>query len=168
MFIVNAVHVHFLFFKLTFLNLHVSSFFQISGNRFQDFLSNLGTILKNSDVQNPTIILDNAPVHNGAFCDDIEIRFLPPYSPFLNPIENVFSTFKLKIRALLREDGTVQRLAAAPQGQSIAEHRMSVLKDLATTTIEDQDTLSGEKVTHMCTHVMQYMHRCFAMADIFS
>lgn len=122
--------------------------------------------MKNLDVQNPTIIVDNAPVHNGAFCDNIPIKFLPPYSPFLNPIENAFSVFKLKVRALLREDNTNQRLSAIPSGRSIAEHRISVLHDLASTAIEDQETLSGEKITNMCSHVMQYMHRCFAMADI--
>ena len=117
-------------------------------------------------MQNPIIVMYNAPAHCGAFCDNIPVKFLPPHSPFLNPIENAFSVFKPKIRAIFHEDDAVQRLAAVPQGRSIAEHRISVLHDLATTIIEDQDTLSSEKVTHMCNHVMQYMHRCFAMADI--
>lgn len=117
-------------------------------------------------MQNPTIVMDNAPVHNGAYCGDIPVKFLPPYSPFLNPIENAFSVFKLKIRAVLRQDETLERLAEVPQGRSVAEHRISVLHELATTIIEDQETLSSDKITHMCTHVMQYMHRCFIMADI--
>ena len=47
------------------------------------------------------------------------------------------------------QNDTIQRLTAIPHGQSIAEHRLSVLHDLASTNIENQHTLSGEKITHV-------------------
>ena len=51
------------------------------------------------------MILDNLPAHKGAAVRNAvqaagaELRFLPPYSPDFNPIENAFS----KLKALLRK-----------------------------------------------------------------
>ena len=57
-------------------------------------------------------------------------------------------------------------IASVPVGLSTAEHRIRVLHDLATGILEDQETVSSSNVDHMCTHVMRYMHRCLALADI--
>ena len=53
--------------------------------------------------------MDNCGIHKSEDsikeqCDDndIELKFLPPYSPELNPIENVFSIIKGNIKKLLR------------------------------------------------------------------
>lgn len=110
--------------------------------------------------------MDNAPIHLSASCGEIPIRRLPPYSPFLNPIENAFSVFKLKLRADLRLDSNVDLLSSIPAGVSVSEHRIGVLRDLARDILENQETVSGPKVEHMCQHVMRYMHRCLALADI--
>jgi transposase len=51
------------------------------------------------------VIMDNLPAHKPAAvraaieAAGAELRFLPPYSPDLNPIENAFS----KLKALLRK-----------------------------------------------------------------
>ncbi|WP_027282554.1 IS630 family transposase, partial [Roseomonas gilardii] len=51
------------------------------------------------------VILDNLPAHKGAAVREAiqakgaTLRFLPPYSPDFNPIENAFS----KLKALLRK-----------------------------------------------------------------
>ena len=118
------------------------------------------------DVQHGTIVLDNAPVHRGAVCGDHEVKFLTAYSPFLNPIENAFAVFKLKVREVLREERTVQRLQAVQHGVTLAEHRLRVLQDISVVILEDQDTISGQKVQNMCANVMQCMHRCSTMVDI--
>ena len=70
---------------------------------FQHFLDNLEIVLQalDSDNNQTTLLMDNAPFHNGATCGNCAIRYLPPYSPFLNPIENCFSIFKSKIREQL-------------------------------------------------------------------
>ena len=80
-----------------------------------------------------------------------EVLFLPAYSPFLNPIENCFSVFKLKVRATLPEEAVVHRLAEIPAGVSGAEHRL-VLFEEARTILDDQQTIDGDKVAnvHMC------------------
>ena len=51
------------------------------------------------------VVLDNLPAHKGAAAREAieaagaSLRFLPPYSPDFNPIENAFS----KLKALLRK-----------------------------------------------------------------
>lgn len=70
----------------------------------------LAPTLKPGDI----VILDNLPAHRNLEArkaieaTGAEIRFLPPYSPDFNPIENAFS----KLKALLRkaEERTVAGL----------------------------------------------------------
>ena len=48
--------------------------------------------------------MDNAPAHRRAQLADPElhpVRMLAPYSPFLNPMENMFSIFKADIKQRL-------------------------------------------------------------------
>ena len=138
----------------------------MTGQRFQHYLDNLDQILRDTEAVNPVIVLDNAPVHRGAVCGEALVKFLPAYSPFLNPIENCFSVFKLKLREVLREDQVMNRISAVPAGVSVTEHRIRVLHDLAANVLDDQSTISGLKVANMTSHVMTYMHRCSISADI--
>ena len=138
----------------------------MTGQRFQHYLDKLYQILRDTDAVNPVIILDNAPVHRGAMCGDALVKYLPAYSPFLNPIENCFSVLKLKLRETLRQDQVKERIATVPAGISAAEHWIRVLHDLAASILNDQSTISGLKVTNMTNHVMTYMHRCSIGADI--
>ena len=56
--------------------------------------------------RNEIIILDNLSSHKGEKVNEIitatgaELRFLPPYSPDLNPIEKIFSKLKSYLRAV--------------------------------------------------------------------
>jgi transposase len=74
----------------------------MNGEAFKEYLrSQLGPTLKPGDI----VICDNLPAHKVAQVQNIveaqgaTIKYLPPYSPDLNPIENVFS----KLKALLRQ-----------------------------------------------------------------
>ncbi len=55
-----------------------------------------------------TVIIDNLPAHKGAEvrlaieAAGATLRYLPPYSPDFNPIENAFS----KLKAILRKAAT--------------------------------------------------------------
>ena len=94
-------------------------------------------------------------MHRGAVCGEALVKFLPAYSPFLNPIENCFSVFKLKLREVFREDQVMNRISAVPAGVSVTEHRIRVLHDLAANVLDDQSTISSHKVTnmfHQCGH----------------
>lgn len=77
--------------------------------RVKDFLRRLlRHLAATEDLANVVIVLDNAPCHSkiekvleedefsGAY-----ILRLGPYSPMLNPIENVFSSFKAAVKKFL-------------------------------------------------------------------
>jgi transposase len=74
----------------------------MNGEAFKEYLrSQLGPTLKPGD----SVICDNLPAHKVADVEAIiaahgaTLKYLPPYSPDLNPIEQVFA----KIKALLRK-----------------------------------------------------------------
>ena len=60
----------------------------VNKDRFSEFMENLCVIL---GEERACFIMDYAPVHNEIEeTIDVPVRKLPPYSPFLNPIEDVF------------------------------------------------------------------------------
>ncbi|MGZ5574456.1 MAG: IS630 family transposase [Methylobacter sp.] len=74
----------------------------MNGDAFKEYCrSQLGPTLKPGDI----VICDNLPAHKVAEVQDIiqaqgaTLKYLPPYSPDLNPIEQVFA----KLKALLRK-----------------------------------------------------------------
>lgn len=74
----------------------------MNGEAFKEYLrSQLGPTLKPGDI----VICDNLPAHKVADVEAIieaqgaTLKYLPPYSPDLNPIEQVFA----KVKALLRK-----------------------------------------------------------------
>lgn len=77
----------------------------VGADDFCLFLNSLGSRLANDSI----IIIDNAPIHRGEQFREVEeqleqskgisIEFLPPYSPFLNPIEYSFHSIKTYVRS---------------------------------------------------------------------
>lgn len=75
-------------------------------NQFDQFIADLVQIIKTKQIYNPCIIMDNCRCHkrediNSICGTDVLFRFLPPYSPNLNPIENVFAIVKQNFRTVL-------------------------------------------------------------------
>jgi len=70
-------------------------------------------VLKPGDI----VVMDNLPAHKVAGVREAieragaEVRYLPPYSPDFNPIEQVFSKIKAELRR--REERTIPGLEAA-------------------------------------------------------
>ena len=79
----------------------------VNGDIFKSFLRNLVNILGSESEY--TIVMDNVRFHH--VCDEFadnysyNIKFLPRYSPFLNPCEEVFSKLKNCIRREGRMNG---------------------------------------------------------------
>jgi len=77
----------------------------VGADEFCLFLGSLGARLPNDTV----IIMDNAPIHQGKRFEEVKtflqtsksipVEFLPPYSPFLNPIEYSFHSIKAYVRS---------------------------------------------------------------------
>ncbi|KAI8884055.1 hypothetical protein K501DRAFT_85198 [Backusella circina FSU 941] len=68
------------------------------------FVQEISSVLKDFGLENMYIVIDNATIHKTpdvlqAIRDNGHIPlFLPPYSPFLNPIEECWSKIKTKVR----------------------------------------------------------------------
>ncbi len=69
----------------------------VNGEDFRDFLRNLNADCVQKNITNPVFIMDNARIHHYSGVVELiselnlNVMYLPPYSPFLNPIENAFS-----------------------------------------------------------------------------
>lgn len=91
---------------------HITGVFTISTKKIVSYqLYNRGVnndifikYLKDSNIKNKTLIMDNLRVHHTkdvkAVLNDnkVNVIFTPPYSPELNPIEEMFSWIKRKLR----------------------------------------------------------------------
>ncbi|OQR84332.1 hypothetical protein THRCLA_23085 [Thraustotheca clavata] len=103
----------------------------------QDFMDELYLHLSQfCDLNNVVIVLDNAPVHRGIeivleYCNygSPTLLRLGPYSPMLNPIENVFSTFKTQEKSIMR--ARRRELLTVPEHSTIKAHRNSILIEAA-------------------------------------
>lgn len=106
----------------------------VDSNVFCRFIrSSLLDIIQPFDGDNArsVVVLDNASIHHvDAVCDLISaagalVRFLPPYSPDLNPIEEVFS----KVKSYLRDNEIAFRSTSQPMARLIIlEAFLSVTK----------------------------------------
>jgi transposase len=70
------------------------------GERFAHYLDHVAQWRDQENIQNPIIIMDNVPFHHTdevkAILDahGFEYRYLPPYTPYFNAIENLFAEWK--------------------------------------------------------------------------
>jgi transposase len=68
------------------------------------YLGNVINVLDKNELKNRYIVMDNAPIHKPAAVREfIEERgykcaYSPPYSPFLNPIEEFWSKVKYGVK----------------------------------------------------------------------
>ena len=93
----------------------------VNGEIFELFVKNcLLPILQPFNYTNPhsVVIMDNASIHHVQAISDIikeqagaRLLFLPPYSPDLNPIEEVFS----KVKGIMKKNDTLFRASSVPR-----------------------------------------------------
>ena len=75
-----------------------------NAEEFAAFLEALADRFPQVREGHATLVMDNAPIHHAAIVRDclnengIKHFYLPPYSPDLNPIENVFGMIKARYR----------------------------------------------------------------------
>ena len=71
---------------------------------FNTFIEDFLNYLDENNLSNYLIILDNVRFHKNQEALSLittkghQMKFLPPYSPFLNPIENMFSKWKNSVK----------------------------------------------------------------------
>ncbi|XP_074596342.1 uncharacterized protein LOC141851497 [Brevipalpus obovatus] len=93
------------------INCECLSFYQVQDQAyniidFVDYLRQFLDLLDELEIHHAYLVMDNVRFHHSV--DVVELvesrghvlKFLPPYSPFLNPIENMFNQLKFYIKRL--------------------------------------------------------------------
>ena len=130
---------------------------------FHNFIFNLDIILGEF---NPLILMDNARCHND-IADSFPARsfkYLPPYSPFLNPIENCFSVIKARLKHLLNDvAGTCNVQQARRHGMTLQAYRQQFL----ITNLEMAlHVVTPELCSSLYQHSNTYLMKCLNRVDI--
>ncbi len=137
----------------------------VNATIFDHFLVNLGLVIGHE--QNIVLVMDNAPIHRNCAMESVNhtIKYLPPYSPMLNPIENAFSCLKASTQRLLnqRMAEILDRQAAANAGLTLTAYRMRILEDLVEGSVA---VITQEKTANWHRHVFGFLPACTAMDDI--
>ena len=105
-------------------------------------------VMRGVPVDQIVLICDNAPVHSrfehAAMEHGIELLRLGPYSPMLNPIENVWSVVKARIKRFNRIPVVV--------GPGLIEQRLQHLESLINGGIEEiTPYLCSQAINHSQT-----------------
>lgn len=142
---------------------HVGGF---TADNFAAFVSEVSAL-----VDEPfTLIMDNARVHANAPLlarPDQEVRYLPVYSPFLNPTEMAISALKAALKRRLTEPATTAELrdrqAAAQLGETLQARRLRILRREFEASLP---AITVDKCVDWHNHALQYAPRCMHREDI--
>ena len=140
----------------------------VGKQRFADFLQSLSTVI--GEDEEVTILFDNAPSHQGVEDAVIlprthQLQRLPPYSPFLNPIENVFSVLKAHVKQHMAAHQPVldDRVSAAREGMSLEAWRRQILFNGISMALQ---SVTGDQVTAQYRHSNTFLPACAAKENI--
>ena len=122
------------------------------------FIRTLSVIL---DEVPATILMDNAPSHRHLQNPSAthQVKFLPPYSPFLNPIENCFSVLKADAKQRLAH---MQEIVDSPalareNGMGLVEWRTHCLIREVSRAMA---AITPETVSAMYREADSFLFRC--------
>jgi DDE superfamily endonuclease len=87
------------------------------------YISNVMDVLDRNNMKRHYLVMDNAPIHTPIKVRELvesagyKCLYLPPYSPFLNPIEEFWSKVMAGVRriALTADDQLSDRICEAVQ-----------------------------------------------------
>ena len=136
---------------------------RIGGMNRQLFNDYLGEVGRRVNPDNQTfLVFDNAPAHRKPDCPRgrIEIKMVPPYSPFLNIVEQA-SALKAAIKAeISRPDiqATIDdRDEARRQGIPLEEYRQRILLEASQ---RNMNTITAAKCAGWYRFMLTYVPRC--------
>lgn len=133
----------------------------MNGRRFDDFLAQ--TRLNLDPDEHVIFIYDGAPAHRNPAIPgpNSELRKLPPYSPFLNIVEQAVSALKAAIKAdISRPEIQVQmndRAEARRQGLALGNYRTQLLLQALQRNI---GTITVAKCGQWFRFMQTYLPRC--------
>jgi transposase len=121
---------------------------------YTEFLVELSEMLEGEKFN---FIMDNCSIHKNIQLDRPEhsIRYLPPYSPFLNPIEATFSALKAEVKARWNEPGF-------NKGYTYPERRESLLEVINSSF----HVITASKCRNFYRHSFTFIAKCIQKVDI--
>ena len=128
---------------------------------FAEFLCNTAQLL--NDEETHYLIYDGAPAHGGAAdpTNDIHVKILPPYSPFLNPVEQAISCLKANIKGDIScphiQIRMNDRQAARNAQVLLGEFRKQILIAVAE---RNMHCITVAKCAARARHMQTYLPRC--------
>lgn len=138
--------------------------FHVGGTSAAIFLTFFRALSEKVGFDNRCIfILDNAPCHRAtvALSSNHIVKFLPPYSPVLTPIENSFSTWKWALKNKLAEPETQARFSnvaeVAANHMNLAQWRRHLLISFGE---ESLIVVTQAKCLAWYNHAMTYLGKC--------
>ncbi|KAH7976470.1 hypothetical protein HPB52_014430 [Rhipicephalus sanguineus] len=115
--------------------LHWSIADEVHWDAFNDFHTEApANFFQQEPATEAVFLFDNAPAHRRAeqaalAASERTVKRLPPYSPFFNPIEELFSKLKAGVKVFVTERR--DDLLTTPVGISKKEHRRGLLVEAA-------------------------------------
>lgn len=147
----------------------VASKFHLGGTTKEVFKTFVEEVTSNLGNTSAYLVMDNAPCHRDAASSNENhcVKFLPAYSPMLNPIEEAFSSWKSVVKSQLVNPLTQQRIfdaeAARLNGETLSSWRRNILQEVGEAALS---TLTPEKCEAWYRHSLSFLPRCQAMDDI--
>ena len=94
-------------------------------------------------------------------CQNHILKFLPPYFPALNPIEEAFSTWKWSVKNELAR-GEVQlrindRSAATAMGSNLMDYRRGILQQIGESALP---CITSDKILQWYHHSLSFFPKC--------
>jgi hypothetical protein len=122
--------------------------------KFTAFLTELSEILAGFPFH---FVMDNCRIHHGLELDrdEHQIRYLPPYSPFLNPIEAAFSALKAEVKNKMNAPGI-------NPGYTYPERRSFLLNTIITAL----PVITTPKCRSYYQHSFSFLAKCMQRVDI--
>ena len=139
----------------------------MNGQRFKDFLSQ--TRLNLDPNEHVIFIYDGAPAHNNPAIPgpNSELKKLPPYSPFLNIVEQEISALKAAIKAGIsrpeQQEQMNNRAQARRQGTALGNFRTQLLLQALQRNI---GTTTAAKCGQWYRFMPTYIPRCLNNEEI--
>ena len=132
---------------------------------FSTFFNELASIVGHENRS--FFILDNATCHKNIApaSESHTVKYLPPYSPFLTPVENSFSAWKWKIKHDLAEiqNSFSDREEAREHGMNLMQWRRHLLITAGESALS---TITAQKCMNWEQHCLSYFPKCFEKSDI--
>ncbi|KAF0291698.1 hypothetical protein FJT64_010213 [Amphibalanus amphitrite] len=136
----------------------------VNREKFANFMQSLSAIIGEDDPIK--IVMDNAPCHHNigqlvVMPDNQEVVKLPPWSPFLNPIENCFSVMKSAAKRRLAEEQPRlnSREAATAAGFTVKAWRDELLRQAI---VYSMGAVTQEKVANEYQFANWHVPACAA------